>query len=75
MEPWEFPTGLTVKDFCVALGIRGGIMECHDTGDGTWKKGQTFLPGDARAEKRLEEVGWVAGRGFNSKPVWVVVQD
>lgn len=73
MEPWEFPTGLSVKDFCVALGIRGGITECHETGNGRWMKGQTFLPGDARAEKKMEEIGWVAGRGVTSKPIWVVV--
>ncbi|KAI4124327.1 MAG: hypothetical protein LQ338_004840, partial [Usnochroma carphineum] len=73
MQPWEFPTGLTVRDFCVALGIRGGISECHEMGDGTWMHSQTFLPGDTRAGKTLEEVGWTPGRGIKSKPIWIEV--
>lgn len=75
MQPWEFPTGLTVSDLCRALGVTGGITECHDMGNGKWMKSQTIYPLDARAGKRLEEVGWTAGRGMNSKPVWIEVVD
>ena len=75
MQPWEFPTRLTVVDLCQALGVRKGITECHEIGNGKWIPSQTIYPTDQRAGKKLEEVGWTADRGKTSKPVWIEILD
>lgn len=62
-------------DFCLALGVRGGITECHEIGNGRWMKSQTIFPGDKRAGERLEDIGWCAGRGTTLKPVWIEVHE
>ncbi|KAL8740345.1 MAG: hypothetical protein Q9184_008504 [Pyrenodesmia sp. 2 TL-2023] len=73
MYPWEFPTGLTVRDLGRALGTPAGIREMHEKGGGKWAAGQVIRPGDDKAGWKLEDVGWVKGRGMVSKPVWLLV--
>ncbi|KAL8944776.1 MAG: hypothetical protein Q9216_000198 [Gyalolechia sp. 2 TL-2023] len=72
MQPWEFPSGLKLSDFCQALGVKG-ITEYHLIGEQQWKKSQTIYPGDKRAQMRLKDLGW-EGRGTPSgkrSPVWI----
>ncbi|KAL8923545.1 MAG: hypothetical protein Q9172_003081 [Xanthocarpia lactea] len=73
IQPFIYFTRLTVTDLFNSLGVKKGITEVRETGDGKWVKSQTILVGDAQAERKLEEIGWSAGRGISSKPVWLQV--
>ncbi|KAL8805603.1 MAG: hypothetical protein Q9182_001868 [Xanthomendoza sp. 2 TL-2023] len=72
-QTWMFFTGLTFRDFFASFGIRVGVREHHEIGEKTFKPSQKILVDDSRAGKSLAENGWIPGRGYGSKPVWLEV--
>ena len=73
MQPWEFPTGLTVTDLFEALGVDTGVKEYQFTSHGSFVGKQRIMVGDIKAHERLDEMGWCAGRGFTTPPIWIEI--
>ncbi|KAL8851097.1 MAG: hypothetical protein Q9221_003993 [Calogaya cf. arnoldii] len=74
LQAYLYFTGLTVTDFFESLGVKRGVTEWLETGNGNEPvKAQTIMVGDTRADKKLQEVGWHAGRGVTSKPIWIQI--
>lgn len=71
MQAWEFPSGLTVREFFRALDVPNGVMEHRTTSNGQWITVQTVWAGEAKAGMKLEEIGWCAGRGMTIPPIWL----
>ncbi|KAL8677508.1 MAG: hypothetical protein Q9186_006082 [Xanthomendoza sp. 1 TL-2023] len=72
-QPWVFFPALTISDLFASLGIETGVREHQYTGAGTFVPSQKILVSDPRVGKKLAEIGWVPGRGINSKPVWLEI--
>ncbi|PPJ60920.1 hypothetical protein CBER1_06205 [Cercospora berteroae] len=47
--------------------------ECHEVGEGAWKKGTTIPYSDDKAAGSLASMGWDQKRGNQRPPVWLVV--
>ncbi|KAM3413978.1 hypothetical protein BST61_g10644 [Cercospora zeina] len=47
--------------------------ECHEVGEGAWKKGTTIPYSDDKAAGALASMGWDQKRGNERPPVWLVV--
>ncbi|KAI4263980.1 MAG: hypothetical protein L6R42_000888 [Xanthoria sp. 1 TBL-2021] len=73
VQPFIYFTGLTVTEFFESLGIKRGVTEWLEMGGNDSVKAQTIMVGDTRAGKKLQEVGWSAGRGVTSKPIWLQI--
>ncbi|KAL8873442.1 MAG: hypothetical protein Q9174_001090 [Haloplaca sp. 1 TL-2023] len=73
MQPWEFPTGLTVTDLLEALGVDTGVREYQCTSNGSFFTRQIILVGDTKSDERLDEMGWCAGRGFITPRIWIEI--
>ncbi|KAL8651566.1 MAG: hypothetical protein Q9226_004648 [Calogaya cf. arnoldii] len=74
LQAYLYFTGLTVADFFESLGVKRGVTEWLEMGNGHEAvKAQTIMVGDTRADKKLQEVGWHAGRGVTSKPIWIEI--
>ncbi|KAI4202532.1 MAG: hypothetical protein LQ350_002475 [Teloschistes chrysophthalmus] len=71
MQAWEFPSGLTVREFFRALGVPNEVREHRQASNGQWVTVQTIRIGDAKAGMKLEEIGWCAGKGTTMPPVWL----
>ncbi|MCJ1323257.1 Dishevelled associated activator of morphogenesis 2 [Xylographa vitiligo] len=75
----KVPCFMPIKELIRRLGCPGthdterGIVECLETGDGTWMKGSTFRLHEDRSKQRLEDIGWTKSRGTDRKPVWLAV--
>ncbi|KAI4275534.1 MAG: hypothetical protein LQ337_003139 [Flavoplaca oasis] len=73
IQPYIYFTGLSVNEFFDSLGIKRGVTEWLELGGNESVKAQTIMVGDVRTGKKLEEVGWIAGRGVTSKPIWLQI--
>ncbi|KAI4244877.1 MAG: hypothetical protein L6R40_002783 [Gallowayella cf. fulva] len=70
---WVYFPQCTILDFFRSLGVQTGVREYQYTGSQTLIPSQQILLSDPRAGKTLSEIGWVAGRGIDSKPIWIEV--
>ncbi|MCJ1388005.1 hypothetical protein MMC18_000849 [Xylographa bjoerkii] len=75
----KVPCSMPIKELIRRLGCPGthdtqrGIVECIETGDGSWIKGSVFRLHEERSKQRLEDIGWTRSRGTDRKPVWLAV--
>lgn len=77
----KVPTMMTVADLMRRLGVptddddRFGVTECIELGNGYWMKGTTYILGEEKAQRTLEQIGWDESRGRSSKTVWIAIHD
>lgn len=77
----KVPTLMTVADLMRRLGVptddddRFGVTECIELGNGYWMKGTTYILGEKKSQRTINEIGWDESRGTSSKPVWIAIHD